>query len=73
LDTLVVIPNHIEGILVVYENPVGTRHAVSLQEQFGKPTRGTIPMIIHLPREIVERFIEEFAGMKFSNGNCAEA
>jgi putative transposase len=46
LDEYVIMPNHIHGIIILKDNSVGTRHAVSLHEQFGKPKCGTIPTIV---------------------------
>jgi putative transposase len=54
-------PNHIHGILCITECPVGTRHAVPLQnhEQFGKPVTGSIPTIIRSFKSAVTKRINE--------------
>lgn len=44
LDTFVVMPNHIHGIVVI--NGRGTARRAPTYEQFGKPTIGSIPTIV---------------------------
>jgi len=51
MDAFIVMPNHIHGIIVILEpdDPfVGARRAVPdyQQEQFGKPTKNTLPTIV---------------------------
>lgn len=41
-------------------NLVGTRHAVSLHEQFGKPTKNSVSTIVRLYESIVTKRIHEF-------------
>ncbi len=58
LDEYIVMPNHIHGILVLNE-PVGTRHAVSLPERFGKPVAGSLPTIVRSFKSAVAKRINE--------------
>jgi hypothetical protein len=38
LDEYIIMPNHIHGIIILTESMVGRQHAVSLREQFAKPS-----------------------------------
>jgi len=60
LDEYIVMPNHVHGIIVSNDN-VGARHAVPLQqaEQFGKPTRQSIPTIIRSFKSAVTNQINQ--------------
>ena len=60
VDTFVIMPNHIHGILVFLT--VGARHAVPLQdtrwdEQFGKPIPGSLPTIMRSFKSVCTRKI----------------
>ena len=51
LDESIVMPNHVHGILII-ENPVETRHGVSLQQpqnknQFSRPITGSVSVIVN--------------------------
>lgn len=59
LDEFIVMPNHIHGIIKLTERFVGTRHAVSLRERFGKPMDGSIPTIIRSYKSAVTKQINE--------------
>jgi putative transposase len=59
LDEYVVMPNHIHGILILNDS-VGTRHAVSLlQERFGKPVPGSLSTIVRSFKSAVTKQINE--------------
>ncbi len=64
LDTFVVMPNHIHGILIITDNPVGTMHCLALKqhsedntEKFGKPVRGSISTVIGSYKSVVSKRI----------------
>ncbi|MCM0588870.1 MAG: transposase [Gloeotrichia echinulata DVL01] len=64
LDTFVVMPNHIHGILIITDNPVGLRHCLALNqhsegnpEKFGKPVGGSISTVIGSYKSIVSKRI----------------
>ncbi|MCC5627067.1 transposase [Nostoc sphaeroides CHAB 2801] len=64
LDTFVVMPNHIHGILIITDNPVGARHCLALNqhperntEKFGKPVRGSISTVIGSYKSVVSKRI----------------
>lgn len=67
LDEFVIMPNHVHGILIIVGEQcfVGARHAVPLhnnvpqREQFGKPTRGTLPTIIRSSKSATTKRINE--------------
>ena len=59
LDVFVIMPNHIHGIIILTE-PVGTRHAVSLQEQFAKPVG--VQNFEPLPQNIYQHIIPKSLG-----------
>ncbi|MEH2451160.1 transposase [Nostoc sp.] len=58
LDTFVVMPNHLHGILVITDMSVGAWqcHAPT-REQFGKPVRGSIPTVIGSYKSAVSKSI----------------
>jgi len=58
LDEYVVMPNHLHGIIVLHES-VGTRHAVSLPERFGKPVSGSVSTIVRSFKSAVTKRINE--------------
>jgi len=54
LDAFVVMPNHLHGILVITDTPVGAQHCCApTQEKFGKPVRGSIPTVIRTYKAVV--------------------
>ncbi|MBH8552766.1 transposase [Nostocaceae cyanobacterium CENA357] len=64
LDTFVVMPNHLHGILIMTENPVGARHCLALNqhiehntEKFGKPVRGSMSTVIGSYKSVVSKRI----------------
>jgi len=64
LDTFVVMPNHIHGIIVIANVVVGARHAVPLQpsdntERFGQPIPGSLPTIVRSFKSAATRRINE--------------
>ena len=59
LDIVVVMPNHLHGILIL-KDPVGARYIVPLQkENFGKPSKGSIPTIIRTYKAAVTRGVHK--------------
>ena len=52
-------PNHIHGIMILNDSEVGTRHAVSLQERFGKPVPGSLSTIVRSFKSAVTKRINE--------------
>jgi len=58
LDEYIIMPNHIHGILVLNEQ-VGTRHAVSLPERFRKPVPGSLSTIVRSFKSAVTKRINE--------------
>jgi REP element-mobilizing transposase RayT len=63
LDTFVVMPNHIHGIIVLNEtNDIhgkGTSQRAHTVERFGKPTSNSIPTIIRLFKSITTKQINK--------------
>ncbi|MCX6122782.1 MAG: transposase [Ignavibacteriales bacterium] len=59
LDEYVVMPNHIHGILILNESVVGTRHAVSLPERFGRPVSDSVSTIVRSFKSAVTKRINE--------------
>lgn len=57
LDSFVVMPNHIHGIITLIESGRGTLRRASTKEQFGKPTPGSIPTIVRLFKSVVTKRI----------------
>ncbi|MBD6620225.1 transposase [Komarekiella sp. 'clone 1'] len=58
LDTFVVMPNHLHGILVITDTSVGAWHChAHTREQFGKPVRGSIPTVIGSYKSAVSKSI----------------
>lgn len=64
LDTFVVMPNHIHGILIITDNPVGARQCLALNqhsegnpETFGKPVGGSISTVIGSYKSVVSKRI----------------
>jgi REP element-mobilizing transposase RayT len=58
LDNFVIMPNHIHGILILNDS-VGTRHAVSLPERFRKPVPGSLSTIVRSFKSAVTKQINE--------------
>ena len=50
LDVFAIMPNHIHGIIVIHDFPVGTRHALSLQRRYQ-----TLPSVIGSFKSSVSR------------------
>ena len=57
-------PNHIHGILIITDNPVGARHCLALNqhsegnpEKFGQPVPGSISTVIGSYKSIVSKRI----------------
>jgi REP element-mobilizing transposase RayT len=59
LDEYIIMPNHIHGIIILTESVVGTRHAVSLREQFAKPVIGSVPTIVRSFKSATTKRIHE--------------
>jgi putative transposase len=59
LDEYIVMPNHIHGILILTESMVGTRHAVSLREEFSKAVAGSVPTIVRSFKSATTKRIHE--------------
>ncbi len=62
LDVFVVMPNHIHGLVVIDEDNVRTRHAVSVQSdspnrQFGPPIAGSLSTIVGAYKSAVSKNI----------------
>jgi putative transposase len=64
LDTFVIMPNHVHGILIITENPVGARQCLALNqhsegntEKFGQPVRGSISTVIGSYKSVVSKRI----------------
>jgi putative transposase len=58
LDEYIIMPNHVHGIIVLHEH-VGTRHAVSLPERFGKPVSGSVSTIVRSFKSAAAKRINE--------------
>jgi putative transposase len=59
LDEYIIMPNHIHGIIILTEPMVGTRHAVSLREQFAKPVIGSVPTVVRSFKSAATKRIHE--------------
>jgi REP element-mobilizing transposase RayT len=59
LDEYIIMPNYIHGIIILTEPMVGTRHAVSLREQFSKPVIGSVPTIVRSYKSAATKLINE--------------
>ena len=64
LDTFVVMPNHLHGILIITDKLVGAQHCCALNqhidcntEQFGKPVPGSIYTVIRSYKGVVSKRI----------------
>lgn len=63
--TIIVMPNHIHGIITILETTVEARQCrASTTEQFGKPVKGSIPTIIRSYKSIVSREIRRLPGLQ---------
>ncbi|HPD60876.1 MAG TPA: transposase [Thermodesulfobacteriota bacterium] len=73
LDEYIIMPNHVHGIIVL-DNSVGARHAVPLHqtEQFGRPTRKSIPTIIRSFKSAVTHQINQIPGASVWQHNYYE-
>ena len=56
LDTYVIMPNHLHGILLITDSR-GTEHRAPTVEQFGKPVSGSLPTIIRSFKSTVTKQI----------------
>ena len=69
LDEFQIMPNHVHGI-VVLKSFVGTRHAVSLQQQntqqFGKPVPGSLSTIIRSYKSAVSKCVHTEGHAEFA-------
>ncbi|MFZ1977012.1 MAG: transposase [Bacteroidota bacterium] len=59
LDSFVIMPNHIHGIIVLIECR-GTLQRAPTKEQFGKPTSNSIPTIVRLFKAAATKRINEY-------------
>jgi len=57
LGAYVVMPNHVHGIIVIYDDCRGTIYRAPTIEQFGKPIAGSLPTIIRTYKAAVTREI----------------
>ncbi|WP_017652226.1 transposase [Fortiea contorta] len=64
LDIFVVMPNHLHGILIITDKPVGAQQCCALNqhldhntEQFGQPVNSSIPTIIRSYKSVVSKRI----------------
>ena len=73
LDEYIIMPNHVHGIFVLNDN-IGARHAVPLQqaEQFGKPSKQSIPTIIRSFKSTVTNQINQIPGASVWQHNYYE-
>ena len=62
LDTFVIMPDHIHGLLAIVNNTLVTtqQKPVPTREKFGQPVRGSIPTAIRSYKGAVTRFIHRF-------------
>ena len=65
LDVFVVMPNHFHGILAIVDKCRGTVHRAPTQEQFAKPTSGSLPTIVRYFKSAVTRRINELRGIPY--------
>lgn len=66
IDAFVVMPNHLHGILIITDNDDGYSRGDTLQrvstktiEQFGKPTKNSIPTIVRLFKSTTTKQINQ--------------
>ncbi len=67
IDAFVVMPNHLHGILIIMDNGCGfggiggrgTLQRASTTEQFGKPTKNSIPTIVRLFKSTTTKQINQ--------------
>jgi len=52
LDSFVVMPNHLHGIVILQDKCRGTLQRAPTIEQFGKPTSNSIPTIVRLFKSV---------------------
>ena len=58
LDTFVIMPDHVHGLLAIVDNtPVTKQRPILTREQFGQPVRGSIPTAIRSYKGAVTRLI----------------
>ena len=63
VDYFIVMPNHVHGIIIINDT-VETRHGVSLQPKFGRPTKHSLSVIVNHYKGAVTRFAKKW-GMSF--------
>ena len=59
LDTFVVMPIHVHGIIILNESGRGTSRRAPTVERFGKPTSNSIPTIVRLFKSVSTKRINE--------------
>lgn len=59
MDYYVVMPNHIHGIIILNDVSRGTSRRVPTREQFGKPTKDSIPTIMRLFKSTVTKRVNK--------------
>ncbi|MBR8828962.1 MAG: transposase [Gomphosphaeria aponina SAG 52.96 = DSM 107014] len=65
LDTFVVMPNHLHGILIITDTLVGAPQCgAPTKEQFGKPVAGSIPTVIRSYKGAVTKRINKICDTK---------
>jgi putative transposase len=65
LDTFVVMPNHLHGILIINDTPVRAQQCCTpTKEQFGKPVSGSIPTVIRSYKSAVTKRINAICNAK---------
>ena len=57
LDSFIVMPNHLHGIITLNDSGRGKLQRAPTKEEFGKPTSGSIPTIIRLFKACVTKKI----------------
>jgi putative transposase len=60
LDTFVVMPNHVHGIIVVTDTGRGTACRAPTAESFGKPVPGSLSSIVRSFKSAVTRWIKQW-------------
>ena len=60
LDTFVIMPNHIHGILWIIKSPNQTHQSC----EFGKPIKGSIPSIVRAFKAVVTKDINKISQLK---------
>jgi putative transposase len=63
LDEFVVMPNHIHGLIILDYSLIGSRHGVTLQSKFSRPTKNSVSVIVNQYKSSVKRWCNK-------NGHC---